>query len=421
MSVSHDRNEGLFRLNAVSKQSSRLEGAVVISRPVSSKILFSALLMAIVIALVFLINASFHRKETVVGYLSLEEGLSKVLAPTTGVLEKIFVSSGDRVEKGQPIALIHSSRQLASGVSVANHTNASIRTQLALLDSRMKNAKLENEQQVKTLEASIAFNQKSLDQKRLQISHASERITIQSNRYNNMLRIHESGAISKNEAEFQREQLVQLKQQKAELEGHAGQQASELARMKDQLNSLPSEHAQRMALMKSEKTELDERLVTARANSEWLITAPFTGTITNLADLQGSSVRHQQYLLTIVPDNSTLQAVLLVPSRAYGFVKHGQNTKLRFDAFPYQRFGLFDGQVTKTSRYIVMPGEVDMPVSIQTPVYKVEVTMASQQISAYGQSVPLQPGMTISADIVLEERSLLSWLFEPIISLKGRV
>ncbi len=47
--------------------------------------------------------------------------------------------------------------------------------------------------------------------------------------------------------------------------------------------------------------------------------------------------------------------------------------------------------------------------------------MATQSISAYGQSVPLQPGMTLSADIVLEERSLLSWLFEPIISLKGRV
>ena len=132
-------------------------------------------------------------------------------------------------------------------------------------------------------------------------------------------------------------------------------------------------------------------------------------------------MRQQQYVMTVMPESDALRAILLVPSRAYGFVAEGQDTKIRFDAFPYQRFGLFDGKVIKTSDYIVMPGEVDMPVVIHTPVYKVEVAMASQSISAYGQLVPLQPGMTISADIVLEERSLLSWLFEPIISLKGRV
>ncbi|WP_334021666.1 hypothetical protein [Alteromonas sp. S015] len=62
-----------------------------------------------------------------------------------------------------------------------------------------------------------------------------------------------------------------------------------------------------------------------------------------------------------------------------------------------------------------------MPVNIQEPVYRVEVALSTQEIRAYCNSVPLQPGMLLSADVVLEQRSLLHWLFEPILSLKGHV
>mgnify|MGYP006198678367 CR=1 FL=1 len=126
-------------------------------------------------------------------------------------------------------------------------------------------------------------------------------------------------------------------------------------------------------------------------------------------------------LLTIMPEQAELLAVLLVPTRAYGFVQPGQQARLRFDAFPYQRFGSYQGQVIKTAQAIVLPNEVDMPVAVQEPVYRVEVQLESQQIRAFNNNVPLQSGMLLSADIVLEQRSLMAWLFEPILSLKGRL
>ena len=69
----------------------------------------------------------------------------------------------------------------------------------------------------------------------------------------------------------------------------------------------------------------------------------------------------------------------------------------------------------------MLPGEVDMPVAVQEPVYRVQVALGQQEIRAYGNTVPLQSGMLLSADIVLEQRSLISWLFEPILSLQGRL
>ena len=122
-----------------------------------------------------------------------------------------------------------------------------------------------------------------------------------------------------------------------------------------------------------------------------------------------------------MPIDDVLKAVLLVPTRAFGFVKAGQQTRIRFDAFPYQRFGLFEGEVTHAANSILLPGEVEMPITIQEPVYRVEVALGKQEIRAYGNSVPLQPGMILSADVVLEQRSLLNWLLEPILSLKGQV
>ncbi|WP_243695511.1 hypothetical protein [Rheinheimera sp. D18] len=53
----------------------------------------------------------------------------------------------------------------------------------------------------------------------------------------------------------------------------------------------------------------------------------------------------------------------------------------------------------------MLPNEVDMPVAVQEPVYQVEVALAAQHIRAYGNRVPQQSGILLSADIVLEQRS----------------
>ncbi len=98
-----------------------------------------------------------------------------------------------------------------------------------------------------------------------------------------------------------------------------------------------------------------------------------------------------------------------------------QTTWLRFDAFPYQRFGLYQGEVSQLSKAVLMAQDPDSPVRIQEPVYQVQVRLNQQFIEAYGRATPpYQPGMLLNADMVLEQRSVLSWLLEPLVSLKGR-
>ena len=72
-------------------------------------------------------------------------------------------------------------------------------------------------------------------------------------------------------------------------------------------------------------------------------------------------------LLTIVPGGAAMRAELFAPSRAIGFVQPGQEVRVMYDAFPYQRFCSFAGRVEQVSRVIIAPGEVDAPVKIGVP------------------------------------------------------
>ena len=123
----------------------------------------------------------------------------------------------------------------------------------------------------------------------------------------------------------------------------------------------------------------------------------------------------------IIPSGSQLQAELLAPSRAIGFVRPGQDVELSLQAFPYQRFGTVRGTVRTVSSTVLGPSDVGFPgLDIREPVFRIRVSLSRDTMNAYGQSVPMQPGMLVSAEIVFEHRSLLRWLFDPIYAVSKR-
>ena len=94
---------------------------------------------------------------------------------------------------------------------------------------------------------------------------------------------------------------------------------------------------------------------------------------------------------------------------------------MRFDAFPYQRFGFINSKITRIDRALILPNEVQLPIAFQEPVYRLRATLNQQQMQAYGKAFDLKSGMLFEADIMLEQRTLIEWLLEPIYSLKGRI
>ncbi|EJI84485.1 HlyD family secretion protein [Alishewanella aestuarii B11] len=413
--------QGLFRANAVKQQSARLDGDVIIAQPLSSTLLTVILVGVVLTLLTFLSLASFNRKETVTGYLKPDMGLAKVMSPRSGVIQQVFIDDGQQVQAGDRLALLSMPDNLAIGDSLSSTLQQGIQQQIALVSQRREQVITQFNQQASEYQSRLRLSQNLLQDLQAQQQLLQERLALHLQRQQDFIALQQRGAISATELQQQQELVLNLRQQLAELNASAQNQKAQFAQLEGLIERLPGEQQQQLTLLDSELSRLSQQYTELSARGELLITAPISGRVTNLVAEAGANVRAELPLLTIMPDNAELQAILLVPTRAYGFVMPGQRTRLRFDAFPYQRFGLYEGEVIKTAQAIVLPGEVDMPVAVQEPVYRVQVALGQQEIRAYGNTVPLQSGMLLSADIVLEQRSLISWLFEPIVSLKGRL
>jgi membrane fusion protein len=116
---------------------------------------------------------------------------------------------------------------------------------------------------------------------------------------------------------------------------------------------------------------------------------------------------------------------LFAPSSAVGFLRSQQAVMLRFDAFPYQKFGLQTGHVLQVARSPLQATELaSLPLqggAANEPLYRITVALDRQDVAAYGEAQPLSPGMQLEGDVQLDRRRLIEWIFEPVLGLAGRV
>jgi membrane fusion protein len=96
---------------------------------------------------------------------------------------------------------------------------------------------------------------------------------------------------------------------------------------------------------------------------------------------------------------------------------------LRYNAFPYQKFGAQRGTVTAVSRSALTPTELTAVLgqtSAREALYRVDVALPEQYINVYGHPEPLKPGMAVEADLLLDKRRMIEWIFEPLYGLGRR-
>ncbi len=210
-------------------------------------------------------------------------------------------------------------------------------------------------------------------------------------------------------------------------------QRTTLARARLEIDAAQDEAPLREALQLAEIDRavavLEQELAEAEAQREIVIAAPQAGIVTALRVAAGGGVNPAEPLMTLVPAGAVLEARLYGPSRSIGFVRPGQQVLLRYGAYPYQKFGLYQGTVTSVSRSTVGAGELAEQADAAglagaaaggEPVYRVTVALESQSATAYGKPAPLQPGMTLEADVLIETRRIYEWVLDPLYSLMGR-
>jgi len=132
----------------------------------------------------------------------------------------------------------------------------------------------------------------------------------------------------------------------------------------------------------------------------------------------GQTVAPGAPIVSLVPLQATLEAQLYAPSGAVAFVKPGMKVVLRYQAFPYQKFGIHEGVVTAVTRTALPFSEFSpsgsVPSQADESVYRIKVRLPSQTIMAEGAPRPLQAGMKLETDLMQKRRRLYEWVLAPL-------
>ncbi|CAN7291898.1 HlyD family efflux transporter periplasmic adaptor subunit [Pseudoduganella sp. LjRoot289] len=426
----------LFREQAIIHKSHRFHGTVLLARTWSYPaltLLFCAIIAAVI---AFALNFGFSRKETVSGMLVPERGTVRLATPQAGVVTRLFMREGQPVRPGDPLYLLSGERTSAAGATQAA-VNTTLQARIAHLNRELAQQGQQHGNKGQELERRLANLQASLAQIHAELALRRQKVQILREVSRNVADLAKEGAVSRNTAGDKAAELLEQEARISALELERLAMQREIGTLGASRADLPLQSGREASQLQRDIEALKQQASESEARRELLVRAEQAGRIAAIVLDEGQAVTADQRVASLLPDGNMLEAELYAPTRAAGFIRPGTEVLLRYDAFPYQKFGQFKGRVREISQATVALGEVQrasgggtaagngaagMPgTGAGEPVYRIRVRLDAQQIAAGGQARVLMPGMQLGATLVLEQRTLAEWALEPLLGIKGRL
>jgi len=409
----------LFRQEAVDFQRARQQwGDVAALQPLSTKILTWFLAGVVAALIAFALFAGYVRKETAIGYLTPTSGTAKIFVPRNGTIRQVHVEDGATVQEGQPLLTIDTDQIASDGTDVNVSLLDMLLAQKQILSKNVEAEEKRAGSEGERLSAVAAGLEAEISQLRAQLKLQNDRLEVANSDLNAGQQLHTKGYMTT--VDLRRRQMAALEQQQvlSTLDQQIAAKQNQLIETRSTLSQLPTVMAQKVQVLRNDLSAADQRIAEIQGRRAYVIRAPVAGRVSTLQATVGQNAHPQRLQLEIIPEEAALQAELFITARAIGFVEPGQPVRLLFEAFPYQHFGTYRGQVVKVSQTILTSTDTGGPIKLNEPAYRVIASLERQDIDVHGKKIALQPDMLLRADILLEWRSLMSWLLSPLRSVR---
>jgi membrane fusion protein len=415
----------LFRQEAIDAQRQKFLGEAGVAQPVRGWVYTVTAVAIAAIAVAVAVWGQYTRRERVQGFLSSAVGAAIVRMPDAGIVSDIAVREGETVKAGTPLAKLSVDRSGANDTASSEAVLRQLAKQGELLLGEREQAERLGQQQVDAQKNRIASLRNEVREAEAQIGLQSERLAQAKQLLDKWLDLQAKDYASdyyvlryRSEVKDQEIRIQDLQRQRAALVKDLNTAQADLPSIQLRAQTQRDQLAQKSSEV--EQATAQQELTRGQVKREMLVAAPIDGTVTNIVPANGQTVAADTQLATILPTGK-LRAELLVPTRAIGFVQAGQPVTLRYDAFPYERFGQFTGSVESVASIPLLAGESVGPLTVHEPVYRIYVVVDRQDVAVGDRHFPLRAGMVASADLLMEKRSLLEWLFQPLLQLRERV
>jgi membrane fusion protein len=360
--------------------------------------------------------------ETVAGPFVLvpERGADPVRVAREGTIADVRVVEGQSVAKGATLFVVRS--QSVGDRSAEMHTLA---MQITGAEQRTVNARSEytsqrraDELEANRLETRLASLDRMSALKRKQLETTRDMAA-------RFKRGEQQGIVPGLDAE---QLVLEANRLEAEVEAAVSDQddtRAALAKLKQDTTTRSVQYRELVRSLDQEREVARVRLESMRAlpmgaGGDLVVTAPCGGTVLRMmVSSAGAVVQAGDALGEVACAGERLQVELSLGQQAVARVREGQGAKLLYDAFPYQRFGVRFGRVRWVGPATALPrgGASDSPTT-DARAFRALIDGDDSTIVVSGEPRPLLVGMRGSARVVVGQRSLISYAFEPLRALR---
>jgi HlyD family secretion protein len=348
---------------------------------------------------------------------------------TGGLLREIKVESGEQIDKGDPLIELDPTiseaeyQRLQQLVTMAQQNlarleaerNGTAQAGTVLQDQLLASRLQEFDAQQDKAEAEAKRQEAAIQSAQADLAGLDATLAVAQTKANSYGQLAEKGAVARIDYLEAKNQVVTLENQikSKQQEIFQAQQSFEAATVEagrlgatrqTEILTQIDQQQQELASLQGQLAQAEEQ------RKRETITAPVDGIVYNVKVVEtGATVQSGEELLSIVPEGEELVVDAKVLNRDVGFVKPGMEVKVKLETFPYQEFGLIKGTVARISPNAVTDEQLGL-------VYPTRVLLDQAAVQVKGQSVPLTPGMTATAEIVTRQKTVLSFLLEPVIA-----
>ncbi|RXI37610.1 secretion protein [Malaciobacter mytili] len=362
-------------------------------------VIFFSLLIIIAPFLIWSNYAKLEQISRAKGIVIATAKKQEIQTVNDGVIEKILVSEGQTVKKGQVIAKLDES-QFQANYEATKSKVASLEASLSRLESEIYNKSLEFTDLSKQYPEFIN-SQKALYKRRKEalndeidvLKNALKLANDELHLNKPLVKTGDIGAI----------ELIKLERQVADIEGQI------VNRKNKYFQEVQTEFTKVEEELSIQRQELADKEVTLNRSE---IKSPMDAIVNNiLITTQGAKVRAGDVIMELVPIDELVMEAKLSPSDI-SFVNIGQRASVKLDAYDFTIFGGFEGEVTHVSSDTL----VEQTNKGEELFFRVLISLKGNNItSKVGKKVVISPGMTGQIDIITGERTVLNYLAKPVI------
>lgn len=418
--------KSLFRAQAVEFSNKRQYGTVILASYVSHRVLtffFCALTVSII---VFFIFFTIARKAETSGVLLPSEGLIRVRPGQTGVVTRVRVKEGQNVKAGDVLFVLSNERNIGDVRSAEGTISALLQNRRDSYREEQLQASIQSRQRVLAAQKKTTALLEEATRLESQIVLQRSRVALVGKAFQRFKNLYTTNFISAAQLEEKEGELLDQRQRLAELERLKGINQRDYASADAEYRDLQYQTQREEAGLKRSELAIQQDLAESEARREIQVIAPTAGTVTVITAEVGKPVSADSTLTSLLPTGSELEAEIYAPSRAVGFIKPGMKVLLRYQAYPYQKFGQYEAIVHEiagtlmSAQELVLPGAAAVSNQTSEPLYRIRLRLKQQSVLAYGKRLNLKPGMLLDASIILDHRRLYEWVLEPLFSISGR-